>query len=47
MDEMVGWLHRFNGPELEETPGGGEGQGNLVCCSPQGWKESGTTEPLN
>ena len=34
MDEMVGWLHRFNGPELEETPGGGEGQGNLVCCSP-------------
>ena len=38
-DEKGGWHHRFNGPELEETPGGGEGQGNLVCCSPWSCKE--------
>ena len=41
-DEMVGWHHRYNGHELEETLGDGEGQGNLVCCSPWGHKESGT-----
>ena len=29
-DEKVGWLHRLNGPEFEQTPGDGEGQGNLV-----------------
>ena len=33
-DEMVGWHHRLNGPEFESTPGGGNGQGGLVCCSP-------------
>ena len=31
---MVGWHHRFSGPELGQTPGDGEGQGNLACCSP-------------
>ena len=46
-DEMVGWHHRLNGPEFEETPGDGEGQGNLACCSPRGRKESDTTEQLN
>ena len=25
-DEMVGWHHQFNGHELEQTPGDGEGQ---------------------
>ena len=36
-DEMVGWHHRFNGHEfLSQTPGDGEGQGSLVCCSPWG-----------
>ena len=25
--------------ELGQTPGDGEGQGDLVCCSPQGRKE--------
>ena len=30
-----------------KTPGGGEEQGNLVCCSPWGGKESDTTERLN
>ena len=28
-DEMVGWHHRFNGHEFEQTPGDSEGQGNL------------------
>ena len=32
-DEMVGWHHRLNGHEFEQTPGDGEGQGSLVCCS--------------
>ena len=34
--EMVGWLHQCNGHELGQTPGDGEGQGGLVCCSPWG-----------
>ena len=46
-DEMVGWHHRFNGDEFEQAPGVGDGQGRLVCCSPQGHKESDTTEQLN
>ena len=41
---MVGWLHRLNGHEFEQAPGDGEGQGGLACCSPQGGKESDTTE---
>ena len=28
----------------EQALGDGEGQGSLVCCSPWGHKESGTTE---
>ena len=46
-DEMVGWYHPLNGHELEQTLGGGEGQGSLACCSPWGHKESETTERLN
>ena len=46
-DEMVGWHHRLNGHEFEWTPGGGDGQGGLVCCSSWGRKESDTTERLN
>ena len=42
-DEMVGWYHRLNGREFEQTPRDGEGQGSLVCCSPWGHKESDTT----
>ena len=30
---------RCNGRELGQTPGDGEGQGGLVCCSPWGHKE--------
>ena len=26
-DEMVGWYHRLNGHEFEQTPGDSEGQG--------------------
>ena len=33
-DEMVGWHHWLNGHEFEQTPGDGEGQGSLACCSP-------------
>ena len=30
-DEMVGWHHLLDGHELEEAPGVGDGQGNLLC----------------
>ena len=43
--EKVGWHHRLSGHE--QTPGDGEGQGSLVCCSPLGRKESDVTERLN
>ena len=46
-DELVGWHHRLNGHEFEQTPGDGKGQGSLVCCSPWGRKEAGTTELNN
>ena len=39
-DEMVGWHHRLNEHEFEQTPGDGEGQGSLVCRSPWGHRES-------
>ena len=42
-DEMVGWHHWLNGHEFEQTPGDGEGQGSLACCSPWGHKESNMT----
>ena len=28
-DEMVGWHHRLDGPEFEQAPGVGDGQGSL------------------
>ena len=37
-DKMVGWHHRLNGHEFEQTPGDNEGQGSLACCSP--WSNS-------
>ena len=43
-DEMAGWHHQLNGHESEQTWGDTEGQGRLVCCSPQGRKEWDTTE---
>ena len=44
---MVGWHHKLNGQEFEQTPGDGEGQGSLACCSPWGCKESDMTYQLN
>ena len=35
-DEVIGWHHRLNGHELEQTLGDGEGQGSLACCGPWG-----------
>ena len=46
-DEMVGWQHQLDGHEFEQSPGDGEGQGRLACCSPWGCKELDTTERLN
>ena len=46
-DEMVGWHHRLNGHEFEQTQRDSEGQGSLACCSSGGCKKSDTTEGLN
>ena len=46
-DEMVGWHHRLNGHEFEQTLGVGDGQESVACCRPWGHKESDTTEQLN
>ena len=46
-DEMVGWHHRLDRHEFEQTPGVGDGQGGLACCSPWGHKQSDVTEQLN
>ena len=46
-DEMVGWHHRLNGHEFEQTLEDSEGQGSLACCSPWGCKELDTAEQLN
>ena len=35
-NEMVGWCHRLDGHEFEQTLGDSEGQRSLVCCSPWG-----------
>ena len=33
-DEMLGWYHLFNGHEIGQTPGDGEGQGSLARYTP-------------
>ena len=43
---MVGWHHRLNGYESEQTLGDTEGQGSLVCCNPWRPSELDTTERL-
>ena len=40
---MAGWHHRLDGHEFELTPGDGEGQGSLACCSP--WIAKTQTRP--
>ena len=46
-DEMVGWHHRLDGHGFGWTPGVGNGQGGLACCSSWGPKELDMTERLN
>ena len=43
-DEIVGWHQRLNGHKFGQTPGVGDEQGDLACCSPWGCKGSDTTE---
>ena len=38
---MIGWHHRLNGHEFEQTRGDGEGRGSRVCCSPLGSQRVG------
>ena len=40
---MAGWDHQCIGHDRGETLEDGEGQENLVCCSPWGDKELNTT----
>ena len=42
-DKMVGWHHWLSGHEFEQTQGGTEEQGSLMCCSPWCCKESSMT----
>ena len=47
-EEMVGWHHPLNGHGFGWTPGVGDGQGSLACCSSRSHKVHGdTTERLN
>jgi len=46
-DEMAGWHHRCKEHELGQTPGDGEGQGGLACCSPRDCKELDMPRQLN
>ena len=39
-------LRRDSRHELGQTPGDGEGQGDLACCRPWGHEESDTTGQL-
>ena len=43
-DEMVGWHHRLDGHESEQTLGVGDGQGSLAYCYSWGHKELDMTE---
>ena len=45
---MVGWPHRLDGREFDQTLGMVEDrEGSLVCCCPWDRKELDTTEQLN
>ena len=46
-DEMVACHHRLDGHGFVWTPGVGDGQGGLVCCSSWRRRELDTTERLN
>ena len=40
-DEMLGWHHWLDGHEFKQTPGVGDRQGSLTCCSPWGSQRVG------
>ena len=44
---MIGWHHRLNGREFDQTMGDGEGQGSLAWCNPWGLKELDMTACLS
>ena len=44
---MVGWHHRLNGHEFEQSLEDSEGQGGLACCNPSGCKKTDMTEQLS
>ena len=44
-DEVVGWHHKLNEDEFEQTLGGSEGQRSLMCCSP--WVTKSQIQPSN
>ena len=44
--QRMRWLDGIT-DSMDVSPGVGDGQGGLVCCSPWGRKESDTTERLN
>ena len=46
-DEMIGWHHRLDVHEFEQTLGVGHGQGGLACCGSWGCRELDMTELLN
>ena len=46
-DEVAGWHQGLDGCEFEWTPGVGDRQGGLACCSSWDRKESDMTERLN
>ena len=46
-DEMAVWHHWLNGHGFGQTPGVGDGQWGLECCSSWGRKELDTTEQVN
>ena len=43
-DEVFGWHHQLNEHEFEQSPGVGDKQGGLECCSPWWYKESDMTD---
>ena len=46
--QRMRWLDDISDSvDMSETPGVGDRQGVLVCCSPWGHKESDMTERLN
>ena len=45
--KKAGWHHQWNGHELGQTLGDGEGQEGLTCFSPWSCKELDTSEWLN